>query len=236
MNRNASSVLQSSNSRRKQKIQPVSYSKKLRSKIPRRKRFRISPILSVSLNSLFSDTKTDKSAFSVASSSSSCLPGEISCTSSRISVGYVNLNKKPRSSRRQLEFEENQGSGAVNRAHERCFHQEENNCGAENRRITRSYFRQKQNERIPEKKENVDHGVKLSESSCVESISGADARVIYKTVEFPDKNSKLKNRSRKGVEIAEKIEGNSASAGIELSGISYNPTHFRKTTLEISVN
>ncbi|KAF8370217.1 hypothetical protein HHK36_031748 [Tetracentron sinense] len=221
MNRNATSVLQSSNSRRKQKIQPVSYSKKLRSKIPRRKRFRISPILSVSLNSLFSDTKTDKSAFSVASSSSSCLPGEISCTSSRISVGYVNLNKKPRSSRRQLEFEEIQGSGAVNRAHERCFHQEENNCGAENRRITRSYFRQKQNERIPEKKENVDHGVKLSESSCVESISGADARVIYKTVEFPDKNSKLKNRSRKGVEIAEKIEGNSASAGIELSGISY---------------
>ncbi|KAI3982864.1 hypothetical protein MKX01_010347 [Papaver californicum] len=69
------------------KNQPVSIMKKLRSKIPRRKRFLISPILSNSLYGQVSKQPDDdlSSVFPPVVSSSSWISDEISCTSNLIS-------------------------------------------------------------------------------------------------------------------------------------------------------
>ncbi|KAF8389704.1 hypothetical protein HHK36_024223 [Tetracentron sinense] len=189
MNRNASPILRPSSSRRKRKNQPVSYFKKLRSKIPRRKRCQISPILCGSRNSEYTDKKTEFSAFPAVSCSSSSFPGETSCTSSRIPVQYKNLKKEnPKFSQRKGEFEEIQGSGAVIRAEERSFRKPERISGEEFQRITRSYHRQKGTERTVETNGNGDHIVEFPESYCVESFSGAN------DLAFPGRNSKLKSR------------------------------------------
>ncbi|MCL7045688.1 hypothetical protein MKW94_026801 [Papaver nudicaule] len=95
-----------------QKFEPVSIMKKLRSKIPRKKRFQISPILS-----------------KPKVSSSVSLPDEISCTSNLISVGSETLQelklslKKKKNQKNQILISETE-----NRSDDR-------------RIITRSYYR-----------------------------------------------------------------------------------------------
>ncbi|KAJ4960498.1 hypothetical protein NE237_020408 [Protea cynaroides] len=122
--------------RRKRKIGAVAYKKKLRSKIPRRKRFQISPILSGSSNLLFSHNKPDFSAFAETSSSSSCFPDEISW----ISIGYEQLKKKPRSFRRKRKFEEKERSEVVLGVDDRSFRQLEEISEEEFRRRSAKVF------------------------------------------------------------------------------------------------
>ncbi|KAM7487797.1 hypothetical protein LguiB_025281 [Lonicera macranthoides] len=124
--------------------------KKLRSTLPRRKRFQISPIICSSLSSIAS-----------AAIASSHLKGEVSFDSSRISVN------KPKASQKKRGCEEISDAGVS-----------EKFGGSELRRITRSYYRKKEIERTKEKEEKRDIGnpeVEISESSCVESCSGVVA-------------------------------------------------------------
>lgn len=164
--------------RKKRNFESLPYNKKLRSKLPRRRRSQISPILYTTSNSNAVRTKSGLHAFPLRSSSSSY-------NSSRIS-----------SFLRKREFEEIGASGAVTRGNEKV------------RRITRSYYRQKQNER---KLEIGDGGVEASESSCVESCSGADVRVSAEA------SSKFK---RKNAENAKIIGGNENPEAVLRSEIS----------------
>ncbi|KAL6351670.1 hypothetical protein AAG906_041024 [Vitis piasezkii] len=164
--------------RKKRNFESLPYNKKLRSKLPRRRRSQISPILYTTSNSNAFRTKSGLHAFPLRSSSSSY-------NSSRIS-----------SFLRKREFEEIGASGAVIRGNEKV------------RRITRSYYRQKQNER---KLEIGDGGVEASESSCVESCSGADVRVSAEA------SSKFK---RKNAENAKIIGGNENPEAVLRSEIS----------------
>ncbi|KAJ9708583.1 hypothetical protein PVL29_000559 [Vitis rotundifolia] len=164
--------------RKKRNFESLPFNKKLRSKLPRRRRSQISPILYTTSNSNAFRTKSGLHAFPLRSSSSSY-------NSSRIS-----------SFLRKREFEEIGASGAVVRGNEKV------------RRITRSYYRQKQNER---KLEIGDGGVEASESSCVESCSGADVRVSAEA------SSKFK---RKNAENAKIIGGNENPEAVLRSEIS----------------
>ena len=87
---------------------------------------------------------------------------------------------------RKRNLGEIEGSGAVVKAN------------APVRRVTRSYYRKKENEgKVSE--------AEVSESSCVESNSEVDAGV------FMERSSKLKRKSQKLNEIMEEIEGNEGS-------------------------
>ncbi|CBI26804.3 unnamed protein product, partial [Vitis vinifera] len=167
--------------RKKRNFESLPYNKKLRSKLPRRRRSQISPILYTTSNSNAVRTKSGLHAFPLRSSSSSY-------NSSRIS-----------SFLRKREFEEIGASGAVTRGNEKV------------RRITRSYYRQKQNER---KLEIGDGGVEASESSCVESCSGADvrsdARNIKKSSERKDNDVTTSVTS--GVELSSEMKFQNASS------------------------
>ncbi|KAF3953238.1 hypothetical protein CMV_021299 [Castanea mollissima] len=132
-------------------------------------------------------------AFPVDSSFCSYFGSEISCDSSRVSVGSEN---KPSSNLRKRNLGESEGSGAVVKANAPV-------C-----RVTRSYYRKKENEgKVSE--------AEVSESSCVESNSEVDARV------FVERSSKLKSKSGKLNEIMEEIEGNEGSEAISKSKISF---------------
>lgn len=130
--------------RKKRHVESLPYSKKLRSKLPRRRRSQISPILYASSDSNVFHEKSGSHAFSLRSNSS------------------INNSSRISSFPRKREFVEVGASGAAIQGNEKI------------RRITRSYYRQKQNER---KLEIGDGGVEASESSCVESCSGAEVRV-----------------------------------------------------------
>ncbi|KAJ7942852.1 cyclin-SDS [Quillaja saponaria] len=80
-----------------------SIKKKLRSKLPRRKRSRISPILHSSLHFTVSGNNAGFSGFSLDSSSCSYFGGEVSCYSSRVSVGS---ESKGRWNSKKKEFSE----------------------------------------------------------------------------------------------------------------------------------
>ncbi|XP_034698592.1 cyclin-SDS [Vitis riparia] len=166
--------------RKKRNFESLPYNKKLRSKLPRRRRSQISPILYTTSNSNAFRTKSGLHAFPLRSSSSSY-------NSSRIS-----------SFLRKREFEEIGASGAVIRGNEKV------------RRITRSYYRQKQNER---KLEIGDGGVEASESSCVESCSGADVRVSAEA------SSKFKRKNAENAKIIGGSENPEAVLRSEISSI-----------------
>ena len=166
--------------------------KKLRSELPRRRRSQISPILYSSLNLTLPRKNSGFSAFPVDSSSYSYFGGEVSCDSSRVSVGSEN---KPSSNLRKRNLSEIEGSGAVVKAN------------APVRRVTRSYYRKKENEgKVSE--------AEVSESSCVESNSEVDAGV------FVERSSKLKSRRGKLNEIKEEIEAKEGSEVVSKSEIS----------------
>ncbi|CAK9158114.1 unnamed protein product [Ilex paraguariensis] len=125
----------------KLKVQSVPLSmKKLRSKLPRRKRPQISPVLLLTAT------------------------GEVSGDSRRVSVKKIGFD---------------------------AF-----SAGEEFRRVTRSYYKQKQSE----KRNFGDREVELSETSCVESCSGAFFEVSG------ERNSKTKSRIGKGIENVKEIE------------------------------
>ncbi|OVA13882.1 Cyclin [Macleaya cordata] len=210
MNTNASVISkQRISSAKNRRFQPVSFIKKLRSKIPRRKRFQISPILGESSsNSLFGDNESELSVFPVVSSSS-CFPDEISSSSNWISVGTENF-KKFKSSRRKRQAE----ITTENRADVSNSRQLEKIPGEDCRTITRSYYRQKVSEKAIEKG-NGGGGAELSETySCVESFSGAEARTLSRAGEFPERNLIWKSRAPKVAEQAGENEGDTASAGV----------------------
>ncbi|XP_059658338.1 cyclin-SDS [Cornus florida] len=182
------------------KIHPVQFFKKLRSRIPRRRRWQISPILRTSLCSIFSDAKTCSVDFSVDSSAYSQLTRDVSCNSSRVSVGPDDLKiSKPRASPKKIGFQEISESES----------KEEVRC-ENSRRITRSYSRQRESEK-EEKRGFGNDEVELLESSCVESCSGR------KSV---DRSSKLRRRTANGADNAKRIRGIEDSEAITRSGFS----------------
>ncbi|KAL6970038.1 hypothetical protein U1Q18_029745 [Sarracenia purpurea var. burkii] len=154
----------------KRKVQPVQFLKKLRSKLSRRRRLEFFTIPC-------SDAITSPIPFPVDSCASSKLTGEVSCDSSRISV------TKPRPSPKKKDLEEISGLGK----------------SEEFRRVTRSYYRQRENERKEEEKRGVGDGeVKLLEFSCAESCSGVDT---------PERSSRLKRKSAEADENVKEFEG-----------------------------
>lgn len=163
---------------KKRNAESLPHAKKLRSKLPRRRRSQISPILYNTSNSNVSCTESGLLACPMRSSSSSH-------DSSRVS-----------GSLRKRDFEEIGASGDMIRGMEKV------------RRITRSYYREKQNEI----KVEIGHsGVEVSESSCVESCSGADVRITA------EPSSKFK---RKHAENDKIIGGNENPEAVLLSEIS----------------
>ncbi|KAK9277331.1 hypothetical protein L1049_006872 [Liquidambar formosana] len=177
----------------------VPYKKKLRTNLPRRRRTQISPVLYSSLNSIVTDKTSN-------SSSISYFVGEVSCDSSRVSVGSDRVKGKPRSSARKREFGEIKGLET-----------------GEFRRVTRSFFRQQEKEKESERKGVGGGDVEVSESSCVESCSGAD---------LGERILKSKGRSGEGVDNVKDIGGNEKSEVITRSDGSrvqqYSPESARK--------
>ncbi|KAF5206872.1 Cyclin [Thalictrum thalictroides] len=212
MNESASSILQQSNSVRKRKL-PVTFTKKLRSKIPRRKRFQISPILTGSLNSLFSDdNKPELSAVQAASCASSCFPGEDSSLSTWLSAEPE--NKKRRSTRQKKSFEDVRGFEVARGADVQIFLQ------LENRPITRTYLKQIESERELKLKGYGDLGVELSETSCVESSSVTEIGVLIKSGELSENNLKFNDRAHRLLDKEEQVDLTAASDAISLSEVS----------------
>ncbi|KAF3432085.1 hypothetical protein FNV43_RR26824 [Rhamnella rubrinervis] len=173
--------------RAKRKHQTVPHvKKKLRSELPRRRRTQISPI--VCLNSYFTSRGKNSGfpAFSVDSSSCSFFGGEVSCNSSRVSVGS-DCKAKPNLRKRQIgEID----SGTVARAATYCR-------GKSERKEAGGACK-------PE----------VSESSCVESNSGADAGFCR------GKRLKWNFKSGRGSEIVKEIRGNEGSEVVTTSEIS----------------
>ncbi|XAR63692.1 hypothetical protein NMG60_11023721 [Bertholletia excelsa] len=129
-------------------VQRVQFFKKIRSRLPRRPRSHISPILC-------SEAKTRLIAAPVDLSASSHLTLDVSCDSSTVSVN------KPSTSVKKKGLKEISGFGE----------------STEFRRITRSYCRQKENEKNEENKcaEDIEE---TSEFSCVELCTGMDTREL----------------------------------------------------------
>ncbi|KAJ9135687.1 hypothetical protein P3X46_032840 [Hevea brasiliensis] len=151
----------------KPKMEPQPYiTRKQRTKRLRRIRSRISPVLISPLNSAPPQKSQGFYAFSVDSSPCLYFRDEVSCDSSRVT------SKSSATKRKLRETEE------IERIKDVPF-----------RRITRSYYKQKENER----KENE---VEVSESSWVESKCGADCVVSEKR-----RSSKLKKRTEDSKEI-----------------------------------
>jgi len=189
-----------SQAKRKLEEEPVPYvkiKKKLRSELPRRRRSLISPILYSSLNSNLPVTNSGLSAFSVDSSSCSYFGSEVSCCSSRASVGSEST---ARSNLKKEQIGETKGFRVVVQV---------NNISGDApfRRLTRSYYRNKEIE-------GKGGDVEVSESSGVESNSGADTEI------FVESNSNSNRKFEKVSEIVKEIEGNDGSEAVSKSEIS----------------
>ncbi|KAL6001229.1 hypothetical protein ACLOJK_006961 [Asimina triloba] len=172
----ADSIFQNSNSPKKRKMLPVSHLKKVRSKIARRKRVPLLPIVRDASNE-FSSGKS--SAFPATSYSSACFSGEVSAESSMISVASVNPKKRQRPKE--------------NEAVERCRFEF---TSGYSRPVTRSYSRRKENERSDENKV----------SSCIGSFSPEKKRNCSRSDVSFTRNSKQSISSLKGISESEKDE------------------------------
>lgn len=162
--------------------------KKLRSELPRRRRSQISPIL---YSSRKLNARSETSGFSVNSTSCSYFGGEISCESSRVSVGS---ESEVRSSLKKRNFGETEGSGA------------ERDWKAPSRKVSRSYYGGKAVKKVA----GGDGEVEVSESSCVESDFGG----------FLERKLKLKTRIGKESAIAKVTGGNEGPEAVTKSAIS----------------
>ncbi|KAG6650603.1 cyclin-SDS isoform X2 [Carya illinoinensis] len=184
--------------KRRLEAEPVPYiiKKKLRSELPRRRRSQFSPILYSSLNFLAIPLKNSGFSFSLDSTSCSYFGSEVSCDSSRVSVG---LERNARLDSRKEQFGDIRGSKVLVRANEVVG-------DARIRRVTRSCYRRKENE-------GKGGEVEVPELSCVESSSGADAAIFRET------SSKLKSESGKGSENVKEIKGNDGSEVVSKSEI-----------------
>ncbi|KAL6186984.1 hypothetical protein ACLB2K_043100 [Fragaria x ananassa] len=155
--------------------------KKLRSEMPRRRKAQISPILYSSQKpNAHAHARIEASGFSV--NSTSFFGGEVSCESSRVSVGS---ESEVRSSLKKRSFGETE---------------------APSRKVTRSSYGGK----AVKKSVAGDGEVEASESSCVESNSGADFGG------FVERKLKLKTQSgiskiTAGPEAVTKSESDKAS-------------------------
>ncbi|KAK9115829.1 hypothetical protein Sjap_014776 [Stephania japonica] len=238
----SSAILQrSSSSKRKfnhREYYQSSHSKKLRSKIPRKKRQQFSPILAGSLSSRISDDKSEvNSAFPAGLSSSSCFPDEISCASNWFCFGSVNASRKSsKSSSKRKNATSIRGFGDESDPDVRVSRQSVRSPNDKYRRITRLYLKQKENERATKIKgnaANADIGVELSECSCVESFSGVvDGGVFGRSEAISDRNAKFVPR-----EQLEESEATAASTAIvnSPSEVSYKCDYFGRNVGEFGV-
>ncbi|KAK9106585.1 hypothetical protein Syun_022596 [Stephania yunnanensis] len=208
----------SSSSKRKfnhREYNQSSHSKKLRSKIPRKKRQQLSPILARTLSSLLSDDKSEvNSVFPAGSSSSSCFPDEISCASNWFCFESENASSKSsRSSSKRKNATSIRGFGDESDPDVRVSRLSVRSPNEKFRRITRLYLKQKENERatkINGNAVNADIGVELSECSCVESFSGVvDEGVFRRSDAISERNAKFVQR-----EELEKSEATVVSTAI----------------------
>ncbi|KAK6921605.1 Cyclin, C-terminal domain [Dillenia turbinata] len=162
------------------------HSMKFRSKLPRRKRSQISPILR---SSLFSATDKVDSALPLDSTCSSRFSGEISSNSSRVTFG---MDYKPRSSSKKRVCDEIGAYG------EEQF-----------RRVTRSYNKRSKIEKKNEKRTVNNGELEVSECSCVESCSeAADSRLLISI------DSKLKKKVSNEAENFKQLRENEDSSAV----------------------
>ncbi|KAG8634789.1 cyclin-SDS [Manihot esculenta] len=183
----------------KPKLDPHQYiTKKQRTKRPRRIRWQISPILISRLRSAPPQKSQGFHAFSVNSIPSLYFGDELSCDSSRVTF---------KSSATKRKLRETEG---IEKIEDDPF-----------RRITRSYYKQKENER----KENE---VEVSESSCVESKSRVDCVAPGKR-----RSSKLKKRAEDSKEI-QISEGSTSVTKSEISSLHQNLSFNGKSLENIS--
>ncbi|KAK6931662.1 Cyclin, N-terminal [Dillenia turbinata] len=168
----------------------LQHSKKFRSKLPRRKRSQISPILRSSLSSAIDKVY---SALSLDSTCSSRFSREISSNSSRVTFG---LDYKPRTYSKKREF------GEISAYGDEQF-----------RRVTRSYNKCREIEKKEERRTVSNDEPEVSECSCVESCSeAADSRL------FISIDSKLKKRVSNEAENFKQSRENEYSSAVTRSG------------------
>ncbi|KAK1302396.1 Cyclin-SDS-like [Acorus calamus] len=158
--------------------------KKLRSKIPRRKRV---PLLPISTKGNLGEQEEDTSAVT-ASASSSCFPGEISNDKSL----KCDQNPKRRWQSKPSEVKIGRsGSAERSRPEKRRFLAADVFLANDSRPITRSYYKWKENLKSAP-----------SESSGVDSLSGID---VGKPEGAPDKDSKQTIASSEGTANAASV-------------------------------
>ncbi|KAH7516243.1 hypothetical protein FEM48_Zijuj10G0114500 [Ziziphus jujuba var. spinosa] len=176
--------IKSSRAKQKQQRTMPNLKKKLRSKLPRRRRTQISPILRLYSNFNSRVNNSGFSAFSVDSSSCSYFGAEVSCNSNVVSV---ESEYKARPNLKKIRIGEIDSGTVV---------------------YTRSYCRRKK-----DFEEDCGGGKpEVSESSCVESNSGADAGF--------SRDKRLKLKIGTGCEIVKEIRGNEGSEMVTTSAIS----------------
>ncbi|KAI3965538.1 hypothetical protein MKW92_018514 [Papaver armeniacum] len=193
---------------RMKKNQPVSIMKKLRSKIPRRKRFQISPILSNSLYGQVSKQPDDdlSSVFPPVVSSPSWISDEISCTSNLIS-SFGSEKFKSTRKKKQVVISE-----TTSTHHDSLYEQEE---------IQRTSKEKVVSELVSESTSGVDfcgkvdeneggdtvsEAISFSETSCIQpAISQRKSRKNFRSEDYSC------NDSAKKAKISVEIQGDSVS-------------------------
>ncbi|XP_026409841.1 cyclin-SDS-like [Papaver somniferum] len=207
--------------KKNQKFEPVSIMKKLRSKIPRRKRFQISPILGESSSNSLYRVEKRKPNDEV---SSVLIPDEISCTSNLISVGSETLQEFKLSLKQQQEQKKKQ-----------VVVSKTENCSDDRRILTRYCYKQKEIEETATEKvseshscgvvfsgdefsgrkwksrarkvdendeggnnRNVSEAISFSETSCIQSV--------YSSIKNSRKNSKSEEEFTSNDSVAKKAK------------------------------
>ncbi|KAI3887110.1 hypothetical protein MKX03_025062 [Papaver bracteatum] len=209
--------------KKNQKFEPVSVMKKLRSKIPRRKRFQISPILGESSSNSLYRVENRKPNDEV--SSSVLIPDEISCTSNLISVGSETLQefklKQQQKKKKQVVISETE------------------NCSDDRRIVTRSNYKRKEFEATATEKvsESNSCGVVFSgdefsgrkwksRARKVDGNDGGDNHNVSEAISFSETSciqsvySSIKN-SRKNFKSEEEFTSNDSAvkkAKVEIQG------------------
>ncbi|XP_026379754.1 cyclin-SDS-like [Papaver somniferum] len=203
--------------KKNQKFEPVSVMKKLRSKIPRRKRFQISPILGESSSNSLYRVEKRKPNDEV---SSVLIPDEISCTSNLISVGSETLQefklslKQQQQKKKQVVISETENCSDDRRIINRyCYKRKEieatatekvsesNSCGVVfsgdefSGRKWKSRARKVDENDEGGNNHNVSEAISFSETSCIQSVYSSikNSRKNFKSEEeFTSNDSSVK--------------------------------------------